>query len=58
MDHIVRQAKLSDNTLEKQLCNLLSAQLPRPLGICSQNSVLCQMINTGENGITTICTKR
>ena len=30
MDHIVRQAKLSDNTLEKQLCNLFSAQLPRP----------------------------
>ena len=30
IDHIVRQAKLSDNTLEKQLCNLLSAQLPRP----------------------------
>ena len=30
MDHIVRQAKLSDNTLEKQLCNLFSAQIPRP----------------------------
>ena len=32
MDHIVKQAKLSDNTLnkKKQLCNLLSAQLPHP----------------------------
>ena len=30
MDHIVRQAKLFDNTLEKQLCNLLSTQLPHP----------------------------
>ena len=30
MDHIVWQAKLSDNTLEKQLYNLFSAQLPRP----------------------------
>ena len=30
MDHIVRQAKLSDNTLEKQLRNLFSAQFPRP----------------------------
>ena len=28
--HIVGQAKLSDNTLEKQLCNLFSAQLPTP----------------------------
>ena len=28
MDHIVRQATLSDNTLEKQLCNIFSAQLP------------------------------
>ena len=25
IDYIVRQVKLSDNTLEKQLCNLLSA---------------------------------
>ena len=30
MDHIVMQAKLSDNSLEEQLCNLLSAQLPCP----------------------------
>ena len=30
MDHIVRQAKLSDNTLEKQLYNLFGAQLPHP----------------------------
>ena len=30
MDHIVRQAKLSDNTLEKQLCNLFGAQLTSP----------------------------
>ena len=30
MDHIVRQVKLSDNTLEKQLRNLFSAQLPHP----------------------------
>ena len=30
MDHIVRQAKLPDKTLEKQLCNLISAQLPHP----------------------------
>ena len=30
MDHIVRQAKLSDNTLEKELCNLFSAQLSTP----------------------------
>ena len=30
MDHIVRQAKLSDNTLEKQLCNLFGAQFPHP----------------------------
>ena len=30
VDHIVRQAKLSDNTLEKQLCNLFGAQLPCP----------------------------
>ena len=28
MDCIVRQAKLSDNTLEKQLCNLFGTQLP------------------------------
>ena len=28
MDHIVRQAKLSNNTLEKQLCNLFGTQLP------------------------------
>ena len=28
MDHIIRQAKLSDITLEKQLCNLFGAQLP------------------------------
>ena len=41
MDHIVRQAKLSDNTLEKQLCNLFSVQLPNPKSTCSQNSVLC-----------------
>ena len=30
IDHIVRQAKLSDNTLEKQLCNLFGTQLPAP----------------------------
>ena len=30
MDHIVRQVKLSDNTLEKQLCNLFSTQLSCP----------------------------
>ena len=31
MDHIVRQAKLSDNTLEEHLCNLLgSNQTLRP----------------------------
>ena len=30
MDHIVRQAKLSDNTLEKQLCKFFGAQLPCP----------------------------
>ena len=30
MDHIVRQAKLSDNTLGKQLCNLFGSQLPCP----------------------------
>ena len=30
MDHIVRQAKLSNNTLEKQLCNLFGTQLPCP----------------------------
>ena len=30
MDHIVRQTKLSDNTLEKQLCNLFGTQLPCP----------------------------
>ena len=30
MDYIVRQAKLSDNTLEKQLCNLFGTQLPCP----------------------------
>ena len=30
INHIVRQAKLSDNTLEKQLCNVFSAQLPCP----------------------------
>ena len=30
MDHIVRQAKLSDNTLEKQLYNLFGTQLPCP----------------------------
>ena len=30
MDHIVRQAKLSDNTLVKQLCNLFGIQLPCP----------------------------
>ena len=57
MDHIVRQAKLSDNTLEKQLCNLFGTQLPYPYSICRQNSVLCQTINTGENGIKTICTR-
>ena len=31
MDHIVRQAKLSDNTLEKQLCNLFGYSTPLPL---------------------------
>ena len=30
MDHIVRQAKVSENTLEKQFCNLFSAQLLAP----------------------------
>ena len=30
MDHIVRQTKLSDNTLEKQLCNLLALNPPAP----------------------------
>ena len=30
MDHIVRQAKLSDNTLEKELCNLSVTQIPAP----------------------------
>ena len=30
MNHIVRQAKVSDNTLEKQLCNLFGTQLPCP----------------------------
>ena len=30
MDHIVRQAKLSDSTLEKQMCNLFGTQLPCP----------------------------
>ena len=30
MDQIVRQVKLFDNTLEKQLFHLLSAQLPHP----------------------------
>ena len=30
IDHIVRQVKLSDNTLEKQLCNLFGTQLPSP----------------------------
>ena len=28
--HIVRQAKLSDNTLRKQLCNLFGTQLHCP----------------------------
>ena len=28
MDHIVKQAKLSNNTIEKHLCNLLGAQFP------------------------------
>ena len=45
MDHIVRQAKLSDSTLKKQLCNLFSAQQTCPKSTCSQNSVLCQTIN-------------
>ena len=30
MDHIVRQAKLSNNTLEKQLYNLFGTKLPCP----------------------------
>ena len=30
MDHIVRQAKLSEDMLEKQLCNLSRTQLPFP----------------------------
>ena len=30
MDHIIRQTKLSDNTLEKKLCNLFGTQLPCP----------------------------
>ena len=30
MDHIVRQAKLSDNTLEENLCYLFGAQFPHP----------------------------
>ena len=30
MDHIVRQAKVSDNTLEKQLCNFFGTQLSCP----------------------------
>ena len=30
MDHSVRQAKLYDNNLEKQLCNLFGSQPPRP----------------------------
>ena len=28
IDHTVRQAKLSENTLEKQLCKLFGTQLP------------------------------
>ena len=30
MDHVIRQAKLSNNTLEKHLCYLLGAQFPNP----------------------------
>ena len=57
MDRSFRHAKLSDYTLEKQLCNLFGTQLPCPSSTCSQNHVLCQMINTGEKGIIIICTR-
>ena len=40
IDHIVRQAKLPDKTLKKQLCNLFGTQLPYPQSTCSQKSVL------------------
>ena len=40
MDHIVRQAKLYDNTLEKQMCNLFSAQLPPPKYMQSKQCTL------------------
>ena len=57
MDHIVRQAKLSDNTLEKYFVQLTWHSIsPTPKVHAIQDSVLGQTINTGENGITTICT--
>ena len=58
IDHIVRQAKLSDNTLEKCLCYLLGAQLHLPLKYMQLRQVYLVKRYTGENGIATICTYR
>ena len=48
-DHFVRQAKLSGNTLEKQLCNLFGTQLPYPqckvtLNLECSNSILNMLV--------------